>query len=293
MGNQIKLLDRIRSSYAALRPSEQKVADYILSDPDRSAKCTISEIADAVQVSQPTVIRFVQALGFDGYRNFRYCLLRDGQADKKSASYFDHMGNFDLKPWDQIKDLPLREVRTANGLLEQTLKCLSQQELSKAVHLLTTSRLIDIYGVENSFTPANDLLTKLTYLGLGCRMHTDAYLQQIAAAHLQPGDVAVAFSHSGSSIDTVKAMRQAKKAGAATIAITSRKTPVLAKYADVCLCTGGEQSTIYGSAIFSRVPDLAVVDLLCMGVILSDYERFSRNLDKSGAVISDRGYPEE
>ena len=67
MGNQIKLLDRIRSSYAALRPSEQKVADYILSDPDRSAKCTISEIADAVQVSQPTVIRFVQALGFDGY----------------------------------------------------------------------------------------------------------------------------------------------------------------------------------------------------------------------------------
>ena len=88
-------------------------------------------------------------------------------------------------------------------------------------------------------------------------------------------------------------MRQAKKAGAATIAITSRKTPVLAKYADVCLCTGGEQSTIYGSAIFSRVPDLAVVDLLYMGVILSDYERFSRNLDKSGAVISDRGYPEE
>ena len=186
MGNQIKLLDRIRSSYAALRPSEQKVADYILSDPDRSAKCTISEIADAVQVSQPTVIRFVQALGFDGYRNFRYCLLRDGQADKKSASYFDHMGYFDLKPWDQLKDLPLREVRAANESLEQTLKCLSQQELSKAVHLLTTSRLIDIYGVENSFTPANDLLTKLTYLGLGCRMHTDAYLQQIAAAHLQP-----------------------------------------------------------------------------------------------------------
>ena len=54
MGNQIKLLDRIRSSYAALRPSEQKVADYILSDPDRSAKCTISEIADVYRsASQP------------------------------------------------------------------------------------------------------------------------------------------------------------------------------------------------------------------------------------------------
>ena len=38
--------------------------------------------------------------------------------------------------------------------------------------------------------------------------------------------------------------------------------------------------------------DLAVVDLLYMGIIQSDYERFSRSLDKSGAVIADRGYPE-
>ncbi|MFR3922223.1 MAG: hypothetical protein ACLTYN_09915 [Dysosmobacter welbionis] len=49
---------------------------------------------------------------------------------------------------------------------------------------------------------------------------------------------------------------------------------------------------IYGTAIFSRIPDLAVVDLLYMGIIQSDYERFSRSLDKSGAVIADRGYPE-
>ena len=32
---------------------------------------------------------------------------------------------------------------------------------------------------------------------------------------------------------------------------------------------------IYGTAIFSRIPDLAVVDLLYMGIIQSDYERFS------------------
>ncbi len=66
----------------------------------------------------------------------------------------------------------------------------------------------------------------------------------------------------------------------------------MAKYADVCLYTGGEDTVIYGTAIFSRIPDLAVVDLLYMGIIQSDYERFSRSLDKSGAVIADRGYPE-
>ena len=180
----------------------------------------------------------------------------------------------------------------SGGLLEEALKSLSVQELDRAVRMLATARTIDIYGVENSCTPASDLLTKLTYLGLCCRMHTDAYLQQIAAAHVGVADVAVAFSHSGCSMDTVKALRLARRAGANTIAVTSRKNPLLAKYADVCLYTGGEDTVIYGTAIFSRIPDLAVVDLLYMGIIQSDYERFSRSLDKSGAVIADRGYPE-
>ena len=153
-----------------------------------------------------------------------------------------------MKPWDQLEDLPLKEVRVSGGLLEEALKSLSVQELDRAVRMLATARTIDIYGVENS--------------------------------------------HSGCSMDTVKALRLARRAGANTIAVTSRKNPLLAKYADVCLYTGGEDTVIYGTAIFSRIPDLAVVDLLYMGIIQSDYERFSRSLDKSGAVIADRGYPE-
>lgn len=269
------------------------MADQVLADPEKCTRCTIAELADQVQVSQPTVVRFVQALGFDGYRSFKYCLLRDRSGKSPKSPYFDHLGDFDLKPWDRLEDLPLKETRIAGRLLEDALKFLSADALSRAVRMLATARTIDIYGVENSVTPASDLLTKLTYLGLNCRMHTDTYLQQISAAHLGVADVAVAVSHSGCSIDTVKALKQARKAGAGTIAITSPKEPLLGKYADVCLSTGGRALSIYGSAIFSRIPDLAVVDLLYMGIIQSDYERFSRSLDKSGAVIADRGYGDE
>ena len=41
--------------------------------------------------------------------------------------------------------------------------------------------------------------------------------------------------------------------------------------------TGRDSHTIYGNAIFSRV-----------GVILSDYGRFSTALDESGRMIRDR-----
>lgn len=225
MRHNIQVLDRIRKTYASLRPSEQRVADYVLNHPETCTQQTISELADQVQVSQPTVVRFVQALGFGGFRNFKYCLLRDRSQGTEREAYFDHLGGFDLKPWDQLEDLPLKEVRVSGGLLEAALKSLSPQELDRAVRMLATARTIDIYGVENSCTPAGDLLTKLTYLGLCCRMNTDAYLQQIGAAHLGVADVAVAFSHSGCSMDTVKALKLAQKAGAFLVRKLQEKLP--------------------------------------------------------------------
>ena len=289
MKNAISWPDRVRRVYASLRPSEQKVADFVLANGTQVASLTIGELAGGAGVSQPTVIRFVRALGFDGYRNFKYVLLR---GDQQRTQGFEPLGGYDLKPWDRLEDLPLKTVRVADRMLDDLLKSLSQEALKRAVSLLAGARSIQIYAVENSMTPAQDLLTKLTYLGLGCSLHTDAYLQQISAAHLGAADTAVAFSHSGCSADTVKALRLAKKAGAGTLAISGTREPLLAKYADVCLWVGSAGTSIYGNAIFSRIPDLAVVDMLYMGVILSDYERFSRSLDRSGAVIADRGTPE-
>ena len=178
-----------------------------------------------------------------------------------------------------MEDLPLKAVGTQREALEDVLKSVSPDSLEQAARTLASARLIDLYSVENSCAPASDLLTKLTYLGLRCRFCTDAYLQQISAAHLGKGDVAVAFSRSGRSVDT-----------AATIAVTGERTALLSRYADLTLSVGGGAQTVYGNAIFSRVADLAVVDMLYMGIILSDYERFSRNLDRSGQVIADRGY---
>ena len=84
-------------------------------------------------------------------------------------------------------DLPLKAVRTHRAQLEETLKSVPTGELERAARILAGAQFIDIYGVENSCAPASDLLTKLTYLGLPCRFHTDAYLQQIGAAHLRGG----------------------------------------------------------------------------------------------------------
>ena len=283
--------DRVKGAYASLRPSEQKVAEFFLAHAEELEDLTIGELARGAGVSEPTVIRCVRGLGYRGYREFKGALSqKEGQV---RGNALDYLGGFALRPWERKGDLPLKAVRTHRAQLEETLKSVPTGELERAARILAGAQFIDIYGVENSCAPASDLLTKLTYLGLPCRFHTDAYLQQIGAAHLRPGAAAIAFSHSGKSMDTVKALRLAQKAGAVTIAVAGGEDPVLFRYADVALGVGGTAQTVYGKAIFSRVADLAVVDMLYMAVILSDYERFSHNLDHSGQVIADRDYPDQ
>ncbi|MBT1176700.1 MurR/RpiR family transcriptional regulator [Bifidobacterium callimiconis] len=284
MGALMDVRQRISNIYTTLRPAEKSVATFIHDHYDDVGGLTVAQLAEAAEVSQPTVIRFARKLGFNGYREMRYVLnhpTEDPQA-------FEPLEGYDLHPWDDIDDVPSRAVSGAKAMLDDMLRSLSVKEFRKAVAILTRARIIDIYGVEDSITPAEDLLTKLTYLGLQCRLHTDAYLQQISAGHLTDADAAVAFSYSGSSEDTVKALRLARNQGAGTIAVTNSTGTPIVNWADICLHAGHGERTIYGNAIFSRISHTAIVDMLYMGVILSDYTRYSSALDDSGRYIRDK-----
>ena len=215
--------DRVRGAYASPAPLGAE-GGGLSPGPRRGGggALTIGQLARGAGVSEPTVIRCVRGLGYRGYRAFQAAL---GQKPGAREGSLDYLGGFALRPWERMEDLPLKAVRTQREHLEETLKSVPAGALEQAARVLAGANFIDIYGVENSCAPASDLLTKLTYLGLPCRFHTDAYLQQIGAAHLRPGDAAIAFSHSGKSMDTVKALRLAQKAGAVTIAVAGGETP--------------------------------------------------------------------
>ena len=176
-------------------------------------------------------------------------------------------------------------------MLEETLKNFSIRTYKKIVEVLRGARLIDIYSVENSEVTAQDFLAKLLYLGFSCRHFSDHYYQRISAGSLTDQDVAVGISYSGSSRDTVDVMRTAKKAGATTIVLTNFKDSPISRYADYLICTSQEQ-LFYGDSIFSRTSQLLIVDMIYMGIIASDYDRYAKRLDSCEKVVREKAYPE-
>ena len=280
-----KLEFTIRENYSSLRKSEKKAADYLLSYQGDGRELTLELFADGAGVSQPTVLRFIRALGYHGFKDFRYELVRE--EDKTEKGYFLYGSS--ISKDDKIAELPAKLIGTAVGQLKDTLKNLSADNLEKAVRAITGARNIAVFYVENSSCTASDLVTKLTYLGFSCCSYSDYYLQNVSAGNLTKEDVAIGISYSGCSISTVDAMRIAKKAGARTIAITNFENTLLEKYADIVLITSG-QHFIYGDAIFSRVSQLAVVDMIYTGILLSDYEKYTAILDRSSNTIRKQAY---
>lgn len=280
-----KLEFTIRENYSSLRKSEKKAADYLLSYQGDGRELTLELFADGAGVSQPTVLRFIRALGYQGFKDFRYELVRE--EDRTEKGYFLYGSS--ISKDDKIAELPAKLIGTAVGQLKDTLKNLSADNLEKAVRAITGARNIAVYYVENSSCTASDLVTKLTYLGFSCCSYSDYYLQNVSAGNLTKEDVAIGISYSGCSISTVDAMRIAKKAGARTIAITNFENTLLEKYADIVLITSG-QHFIYGDAIFSRVSQLAVVDMIYTGILLSDYEKYTAILDRSSNTIRKQAY---
>ena len=65
------LIRRLTDARSTLSKSETKVASYVLDHAHEVIKMRVADLARGSQVSEPTVIRFCRAIGFDGFQSFK------------------------------------------------------------------------------------------------------------------------------------------------------------------------------------------------------------------------------
>ena len=135
----------IREKYAELRRSEKKAADYLLQYNGDGRTLTLEQFAAGANVSQPTVLRFLRALGYKGFKDFRYVLAQK-EPEEKENNYFLYGSS--VMEGDAISELPAKIIGTSIGQLKDTLKNLSAEELEKAVKEITRAKKIAVYYVE-------------------------------------------------------------------------------------------------------------------------------------------------
>lgn len=274
------VLFNIQKKHSELSKSEKVAADYILNYKNNYENLSISKMSEKANISQPTIIRFARALGYKGFKELKYALLQNSTAPKK----LNPMDGFELTGIEKVEDIPAKITATAISLLETSLKSISSSDFSRLINILKKAENITIFAIENSSVVAMDLIVKLSYLGFNCTYNSDPYLQKVNASNLKKGSVAIGISYSGYSSITVENLKTAKKAGATTVALTNFNKAPISKFADITIYSSNRQY-FYGDAIFSRTAQLAIIDMIYIGLITSDYNKYTKKLDKNKELI--------
>lgn len=276
-------LPKLRKMFAALRPSEKKVASYILKNAAQVIYQSITELSANSGASDATVIRLCNRLGYSGYQELKIALARELVSPSKNI-------HEDIGPGDDLATAVRKAFQANAQAINDTLDLLNMESLAKAVDAVAAARQVYLYGVGTSALAAQDAYYKLIRVGIPANFFADPHMQAISTVLMGDKDVAIGFSHSGSTKDVVDALSLAKAQGARVICITNRSRSPAAKLADILLLTASEETPFGSGGMPSMMAQLSIVDALFVGVALKIYDRAVRFIERTGEAVKGKKY---
>ena len=274
---------KLRTLYNSLRASEQKVADYINVHPEEIIYLSISALADKCGVSEASVIRLCKVLGYEGYQALKISMARSLIAPVKYI-------HEEIEEGDDLDKITQKVMVADMKAIEDTLKILDRAEVGRAIDAMSNARKIEFYGLGGSAPVAFDAQHKFLRHGIPCIAYNDSHMQIMSASMLGKGDVVVGISHSGSTIDIVDSLKIASKSGAETICITSSENSPITKVTSIKLIISARELTYRPEPMASRIAQLAVIDVLSVGVALKREGQVVSNIEKSREALIKKRY---
>ena len=262
-----------------LAPVERRVAEAVLDDPQGVAWRNISELASSCGTSATSVVRFCRAIGLRGYPELRLALAGAAAHDDSSA-----MAAGDIDPDDDAATITKKIAYADAKAVTDTASHLDIETLKQAVRELAKAKRIDIYGVGASGFVALDLQMKLQRIGKPAWAWTDPHMAISTAALREKGDVAIGLSHTGTTVDTIDVLREARDHGATTIAVTNFPWSPITEVADFVLLTAARETAFRSGAMTSRIAQLTVVDCLFITLAQQDLPATRDALERTFAA---------
>jgi RpiR family carbohydrate utilization transcriptional regulator len=270
------LLDSIRTHLDSLSKSERKVALAVLKNPELAVAENITALAKSAQVSEPTVVRFCRAIGYDGWQEFK---LKLAQGLALALPGADESPAQDDLAADLVNKICSRSINTLLDLRNN----LQPEPIQRALDVLAQSNKIEFYGQGTSGIVAADAQHKFFRSGVPTVAYSDPHIHSISASLLAKGDTVVAISQRGYSTALLRSVQLARKMQADVITLTPSGTP-LAELATVLVPIDLSFDTDPYTPISARLAHLVVIDILAVGLALKrgpDFRSKMQNAQKA------------
>lgn len=259
------LLGRIEEGLPGFSKGQKQIARYIMEHYEQAAYMTAAKIGALVGVSESTVVRFANELGFAGYPELQRGLQ---ELIRTRLTSFERMEVANrLMGEDDVLD----KVLLADAdKIKHTLENADRRAFAGAVEKLLHARHIYIMGVRSSATLAGFLNHNFQIVFDNVKHVQTTSGSEIfeQLLNMGEGDVLFAISFPRYSKRTIHAVAYAKERGADVIALTDSNVAPIAAYADHLLLAQSDMA----SFVDSLVAPLSIINAILVAVVMKKQE---------------------
>ena len=261
------LSDFITERFDDFSRSQKDVARYIVDHLDEAAFQTAEELARRANTSSSTVVRFSQALGFDGYPELQQAAIEEyrhkvseGASNGNGGSGAAALFNFDHSEFEASLGADYANI-------EETARSLTREQIEASVSALATSRRVLIVGVEQMAFFASYLRHLLGLLDVRAEIVASPSQENIQKLSRMDEDTLLVVLTAGRAHPLIlRALKLARHRRARTLSITDATLSDVAEHSELMLY----YSSNGPSYIRSNAALMGLIQALAHGVYSRD-----------------------
>lgn len=272
---------KIKAIRESLSSSEMKLAKFALDSANAVRDLSSQELANVVGVSQSSVVKFAQKLGYKGYPAFKM-----GIIDALNHSAINSTLHGKINVNDSLSQMSSKMLSSKISVLNETKKLNEEKSIRAALEIIKGAKRILICGIGGSALVGKDFSYKLQKLGFMAIEEPDVHGQLAFAATLGSEDLVFAISESGNTREIVNVVGQAKANHCKIISITRYGSTPISDLADVKLYSIADEESARLSSILARTTQEFIIDIIF--IALTQSSRQGRQLlEKTNSVVNE------
>jgi len=267
----LTLSAEIRARFEEFSRSQKDVGQYIVDHLDEAAFHTAEELARRANTSSSTVVRFAQALGFEGFPELQASAREEYRRARDSGTPPGE--SLETQPLFPIDQTELEAALAADHVnVAETARKLDRDEVAAAVERISRSEHTLLCGTDQMAFFASYLRHLLMLLDLRCEVVASPSQEGLARlGRIDERTLVIGFSAGRPHPLVVRAMKLARHRRAGTIAIADATLSEVAKLADQRLYYSSNSPAF----VRSHTALLGLIQALAYGVYALDESAYA------------------
>lgn len=224
-------ITKLRAERSQMSAMDRRIADYILANARLLRDYSSQQLADALNVSQSSIVKFAQRMGFKGYPDLKLSITEAvavASAEEGGRTAAPTTGDPDAARADglwQSKSAAERETRAVNP----------PQALANAARWIAEADTLFVAGAGVDASAAHTFAGRISPMGHRCIAHGQLHDLLASLTAATPRDVLLLVCGQGGHHDWQRACRDMRAAGGRIVVITRRGRDAVVPIADASL----------------------------------------------------------